>query len=208
MKWTPCLVRRLNLTIQTHKYWTNKESCKEKIFCGSNSSVDWLWGNTWNWSFIAIKNVCNLKFKQYLKKQLLPLFCCFQKWWKNWRGSGSRLPKAVTILIFPQGVNQCLGNSQLLKPIFQPFFFFLHLETTKKCRKCWKRYQILCKIHNTLLHNECNGWNVCLNGTTSAPKSVLCYVVDKVKLIVPIWGTLLQCQYPELKFPIKVFHMS
>ena len=32
----------------------------------------------------------------------------------------------------------------------------------------------------------CNGWDICMNGTTSAPKSVLRYVVDKVKLIVPI----------------------
>ena len=28
----------------------------------------------------------------------------------------------------------------------------------------------------------CNGWNGCMNGTTSAPLSVLHYVVDKVKL--------------------------
>ena len=59
----------------------------------------------------------------------------------------------------------------------------------------------------SLLHLR-NRWNVCMNGTTSAPKSVLRYVMDKVKLFVPIWGILLQCQCPELKFPIKVFHMS
>ena len=44
--------------------------------------------------------------------------------------------------------------------------------------------------------------------TTSVPKSVHRYVVDKVKLIVPIWGSISQCSCPELKFPIKVFHMS
>ena len=31
-----------------------------------------------------------------------------------------------------------------------------------------------------------NGWKVCWNGTTSVPKSVLSYVVDKVKLLVLI----------------------
>ena len=34
--------------------------------------------------------------------------------------------------------------------------------------------------------NLSNGWNVGMNGTISAPKSVLHYVVDKVKLFVPI----------------------
>ena len=28
----------------------------------------------------------------------------------------------------------------------------------------------------------CNGWDVCMNGTTRVPRSVLRYVVDKVKL--------------------------
>ena len=31
------------------------------------------------------------------------------------------------------------------------------------------------------LNNTCNGWNFCRNGTTSPPKSILHYVVDKVK---------------------------
>ena len=37
----------------------------------------------------------------------------------------------------------------------------------------------------SLLHLSNRG-NVCMNGTTSAPKSVLRYVMDKVKLFVPI----------------------
>ena len=37
-----------------------------------------------------------------------------------------------------------------------------------------------------------------MNGTTSVPMSVLRYVVDKVELIVPIWGVLLQCEFPEV----------
>ena len=36
------------------------------------------------------------------------------------------------------------------------------------------------------------------DGTTSAPMSILRYEDDKVKLFVPIWGTLLQCQCPDL----------
>ena len=32
----------------------------------------------------------------------------------------------------------------------------------------------------------CNGLDVCMNGTTSVPKSVLRYEVDKVRLIVLI----------------------
>ena len=35
------------------------------------------------------------------------------------------------------------------------------------------------------------------NGTTSVLKSVLRYVVDKVKLFVPIWGLLFQCFYVQ-----------
>ena len=30
-------------------------------------------------------------------------------------------------------------------------------------------------------HYECNGWDVCMNGTTSVPKSILRYSVDKVR---------------------------
>ena len=41
-----------------------------------------------------------------------------------------------------------------------------------------------------------------------APMSVPRYVVDRVKLFVPIWDVLLQCEFLELKFPVKVFHMS
>ena len=40
-----------------------------------------------------------------------------------------------------------------------------------------------------------------MNGTTSRPKSVLRYVVDKVKLIVPNWGVLLQCEFSEFPDP-------
>ena len=54
---------------------------------------------------------------------------------------------------------------------------------------------------------KCNGSNICMNGTTSGPKSILLYVLVKVKLIVPIRGTVLLCQCPELKFSIKFFHM-
>ena len=33
---------------------------------------------------------------------------------------------------------------------------------------------------------KCNGRDVSMNGTTSVPKSILRYVVDKVRLFVPI----------------------
>ena len=39
-------------------------------------------------------------------------------------------------------------------------------------------------IRNT--HYTCNGLDICMIGTTSVPKSVLHYVVDKVRLFVPI----------------------
>ena len=35
-------------------------------------------------------------------------------------------------------------------------------------------------IHN----NKCKGWDVLLNGTTSVPKSVLRYTVDKVRKVI------------------------
>ena len=35
----------------------------------------------------------------------------------------------------------------------------------------------------SLYMHKCNGWDVWWNGTTGAPMSVLCYVVDKVKLL-------------------------
>ena len=31
--------------------------------------------------------------------------------------------------------------------------------------------------------SKCNGWKVCVNGTTSVPKSVPCLVLDKVRLL-------------------------
>ena len=71
----------------------------------------------------------------------------------------------------------------------------------------WVRFQVVF-TKTVPPTSKCNRWNVCMKGTTSAPKSALRYIVDKVKLLVAIWGTLLQCQCPELKFPIKVFYMS
>ena len=38
--------------------------------------------------------------------------------------------------------------------------------------------------HEMYLVDTCNGWNGCMNGTTSMPMSVPRYVVDKVKLIL------------------------
>ena len=57
--------------------------------------------------------------------------------------------------------------------------------------------------HLIFMKHTCNGWNVRRNGTTSVPMSVLRYVVDKVKLFVPIPGTVLQCQYAMLSQHIK-----
>ena len=57
------------------------------------------------------------------------------------------------------------------------------------------------------VRNVSNSWMVWRNGTTSVPKSVLRYVVDKVKLFVPIWGPLFQCLCPELKFSISLSHI-
>ena len=45
---------------------------------------------------------------------------------------------------------------------------------------------IIIKIIIKIITYLCNGWIGCMNGTTSAPMSVLRYVVEKVKLFVPI----------------------
>ena len=60
-------------------------------------------------------------------------------------------------------------------------------------------------IFQKVLDDICNGWDVCVNGTTSVPKSVLRYVVDKVRLFVSIWGFLFQCKCLEIKVPNKFF---
>ena len=41
-------------------------------------------------------------------------------------------------------------------------------------------------LTSTRLQYICNGWDVRINGTTSMPKSVLRYVMDKVRLFVPV----------------------
>ena len=43
-------------------------------------------------------------------------------------------------------------------------------------------------INQFLTHHLCNRWDVCMNGTTCAPKSVLGFEVDKMKLYR--WGSL------------------
>ena len=54
--------------------------------------------------------------------------------------------------------------------------------------------------------DACNGWKVCMNGTTSVPKSFPHFVLDKVRLLF-VYENNLQCSC-LIKFPIKVFHMS
>ena len=46
------------------------------------------------------------------------------------------------------------------------------------------------------LNNTCNGWNVCRNGTTSPPKFVLHYVVDKVKQLDDVMSSNLLITFP------------
>ena len=49
----------------------------------------------------------------------------------------------------------------------------------------------------------CNGWNVYWNGTASVPKSVLRYVVDKVKLNCSDLRPVIPKFMPRIKVPNK-----
>ena len=50
---------------------------------------------------------------------------------------------------------------------------------------------------------KCNGWKVWSSSTTSVPKSIPRFVLDKVRFYVPIWGFYLQFFMFRMKVPNK-----
>ena len=76
--------------------------------------------------------------------------------------------------------------SYFLSSFLSFFFLMFYLSVFGRATDVFYVHIFFGSNNRTQSYNTCNGLMVCMNGTTSVPKSILHYVVDKVKLFVPI----------------------